>query len=501
MVAGCEERTSELYGEMDVSSAQQVGSPVNGRTTVVQQCYWRPDPRLLPGLGGGAAVGFRIRSYLGGNRRLMPCAGMDEYSRSATRIGLEILAHRYGLSLDQRQDYEMMLMLHRRLPATKAWLKRQFSSLTDLVVKPSGRGSDHLGTNVLPDNLGKTPDGRSRKWSVNRFIAEGQERVRKALSEGDLDGAAVTASLAAAKPRDAIAYGLMAAAELSPLDLNGDQIRRIMRLAMVDLGPQQPANHEDFLGWVTARLRALWNAHVADTNAEFNAWFQGGSSNLVKALANLSGHIGGRLPREDVEWALVELMSRSLWYAADCQNAFAQAVAQTLSPRLDPAEHSVFKQWYQPQEYLGGLTLPLILERNRLLRPVLRRIWLEPENRNFHGVLWRMLEFYTQMTAARRSADRNAKAKPRTTTRISTTEGDAEHSQREACELTKMLAVKGGLICHSNACRIRYDVENKPNAIEIRGVCGRHGRLNSIQLTMEDAREIISRSDSPMYRF
>jgi len=501
MVAGREERTSELYGQMEVSSAQQAGSPVNGRTTVVQQCCWRPDARLLPGLGEGVAVSFRILSYLDGNRRLVPCAGMDEYSRSATRIGLEILAHRYGLPPDQRQDYEMMLMLHRRLPATKAWLKRQFSSLTDLVVKPSGRGSDHMGTNVLPDNLGKTPDGRNRKWSVNRLIAEGHERLRKVLSEGDLDGAALAAALATAKPRDAIAHGLMAAAELSPLALNGDQIRRLMRLAMVDLGPQQPANHEDILDWVTARLRASWNAHVADTNAEFDAWFQGGSSNLVKALANLSGHIGGRLPREDVEWALVELMSKSLWYAADCQNAFAQAVAQTLSPRLDPAEQSVFKQWYQPQEYLGGLTLPLILERNRLLRPILRRIWLEPENRNFHGVLWRMLEFYTQMTAARRSADRNAKSKPRTTSRVTPDEDHAEHHQREASELTKMLAVKGGIICRSDKCRIRYEVDNKPNAIEIRGVCGRHGRLNPIQLTMEDAKEMMRPSDSRPHRF
>jgi len=425
---------------------------------------------------------------------------MDEYSRSATRIGLEILAHRYRLSPDQRQDYELMLMLHRRLHATKAWLKRQFSSLTDLVVKPSGRASDHTGTNVLPDNLGKTPDGRGRKWSVNRFIAEGHERLRGALSEVELDGAADVASPAAAKPRDAIAHGLMAAAELSPLAFNGDQIRRLMRLAMVDLGPQQPPNPEHVLDWVTARLRALWNAHVADTNAEFEAWFQGGSSNLVKALANLSGHIGGRLPHEDVEWALVELMSRGLWYAADCQNAFAQAVAQSLSPRLNPAERAVFQQWYQPQDYLGGLTLPLVWQRSNLLRPILSRIWLEPENPKLHGVLWRMLEFYTQMTAARRSADRNAKSKPRTTVRVTTDEGDAEHHQRKASELTKMLAVKGGLICRSDECRIRYDVENKPNVIEIRGVCGRHGRLNPIQLTMEDAKEMMSTSDSRPHR-
>jgi len=464
-------------------------------TVTVQPWRWLPDPRILGGLAPNAAVSFRVHSLSGGFRRLVPSMGMDHYSRISLRIGLEILAHRHALTVERRQDYELMLKLLQRMPATKAHCKRKFSSLSDLKIKRSARGGELCATDVLPEHLGKTADGRGRKWSIDRLVAEGHELHGLTMQESSGHQQAEACATSAVGPREAIAYGLMAAGELAPSELRGDQIHRLMRMALLDMGSLRPTNHEETLSWVTGRLWATWNAHLGDTQAKFNSWFQGGHSNLIKSLANLAGHAGGRLAREDVEWALLELTSQSLQYAADCQNVFAQAVAQTIAPRLDLSEKEMFQHWYQPQAYLGGLTLPLIWERNYLLRPVLRRIWLDPDNSHLHTVLWRVLEFYVQMIAARRTADRNAKATARTSRRSLETSVQDDGSRRELHEWSEVLAVRTGLTCQSKSCPAHYELRVEADAIVLFGNCSRHGRLGPIQLALEEAKEVISQEN------
>jgi hypothetical protein len=483
------------YGSMTILPDRAEYRLDRNLATTVQHWRWLPDPRILRGLGPNAAVSFRVHSLSGGFRRLVPSMGMDHYSRVSLRIGLEILAHRHALTVERRQDYELMLKLLQRMPATKAYCKRQFSSLTDLKIKRSARGGELSGTDVLPEHLGKTADGGGRKWSIDRLVAEGHDLHELTMQEssGHQQGKACVTS--AVRPREVIAYGLMAAADLAPSEQRGDQIHRLMRMALLDMGSLRPTNHEEVLSWVTGRLWAMWNAHLGDTEAKFNSWFQGGHSNLIKSLANLAGYPGGRLAREDVEWALLELTSQSLQYAADCQNVFAQAVAQTIAPRLDLAEKSMFQHWYQPQAYLGGLTLPLIWERNNLLRPVLRRIWLDPDNSHLHAVLWRVLEFYVQMIAARRTADRNVKSTARISRCSLDTSVQDDGGRRELHEWSEVLAVRAGLTCQSRNCPVHYELHGEAEAIVLIGVCSRHGRLSPIQLTLEKAREIIDRED------
>jgi hypothetical protein len=288
----------------------------------------------------------------------------------------------------------------------------------------------------------------------------------------------------------------MAAAELDPLELAGDDVRRLVRMTLLDLGSQRPANHEEMIQRVTARLFAAWNAHVPDSDAQFNAWFQGGRSNLVKTLANLAGHCGGRLAREDVDWALLERTAQGLWYAANCQNAFAQAVRQTIQPPLAGSDRETFEHWYQPQPYLGGLTLPLIWQRSQLFRPILERIWLQPADTRLHRVLWRMMEFFFQMVSARRIADRQAKSRTRRTVRyFPDTSSGGERGPGIPEGWIEMLAARSGCVCRSSRCHVQYNRGTESDSLVISGLCRQHGSLRPVRLTFEEVRRIFNREN------
>lgn len=476
------------YGSMEIRDAR-TPIPLGGTLSAVsQECFWRADQQLFPELAE-LAVPFRLVSISNGQQRLWPATGMHDYSVYSKRIGFEILSIRPAMSADHRADYELMLRLNQRMPQTKSHLKRQFSSITDLKIRPSGR-LDRYDKNILPADLGLRADGRGRKWSIERLLEEGDKRLAlKAtpLVSGEQDDDF--------RGQLRIAHGLMAAAELNPLRLNSAQVRQRMRMSLLDMGKDLPPDPRKLKSLVMARLRALWNAHLDNSNSEFQDWFQGSRSNLIKTLANLDGHRGGNLEREHVEWALLELTAQGLWYAASCQHQFAVAVWETISPQFDGMDRSIFEQLYFPQRYLGGLTLPLVWERGRILRSILTRIWSQPANSKLRPVLWKMLDYYVQMVGARRLADRQAKSRTKTTSLPCAETRQARSSSAEdSQELLEALAVGSGMHCRNNLCKIQYGGESSGDqTVVINRFCRQHGALPPVCLSLKQAREIIRR--------
>jgi hypothetical protein len=474
------------YGSMEIRDAR-TPFPLGGTLSAVsQECFWRADQQLFPELAE-LAVPFRLVSISNGQQRLCPATGMHDYSVYSKRIGFEILSIRPAMSADHRADYELMLRLNQRMPQTKSHLKRQFSSITDLKIRPSGRLDQH-DKNILPADLGLRADGRGRKWSIDRLLEEADKSLALPAkpSESSEQAGEFRGQLR-------ISHGLMAAAELNPLRLSPARVRQRIRMSLLEMGKDLPPHPRQLKSLVVARLRALWNAHLSDSDSKFRDWFQGSRSNLIKAVANLQGHRGGILDREHVEWALLELTAQGLEYAASCQHQFAVAVWSTISPEFDGMDRSAFEQLYFPQRYLGGLTLPLVWERGPFLRPILTRIWSEPTNSKLRPILWKMLDYYVQMAGARRLADRQAKSRTKTTSLPCAETRQARSSSAEdSQELLEALAVGSGMHCRNNRCKIQYGGESSGDqTVVINRFCRQHGALPPVCLSLKQAREII----------
>lgn len=476
------------YGRMEILDAQRPASIGGPLSAIEQECRWLPDQRLLPDVREHE-VRFRLLTFSDGQRRLLPAKGMHEYSPFAIRMGFEILKTTREMTDDHRGDYELMLKLHQRMQATKAYLRRQFSSIADLEIRLSGRGNQQSDRNVLPANLGLRADGGGRKWSIDRLLEEGSKSLARA--SGQLVPSAATRGF---QGRMRIAHGLMAAAELDPLKRSTAEVRQLIRMSLLDRSQSAPPHPRKTKAQVLARLRSLWNAHLDDSHPVFRNWFQGGRSNLIKVLAELSGARGGKLDRDHVEWALLELSAESLWYAASCEHKFAIAVWQTISPRFEGLDRTSFTQVYLPQGYLGGLTLPLLAQRSHFLRPILARIMSEPNNRKLRPVLWRMLDYYIQMVDARRLADREVKKRTKTTSLppAELVQTPSSFDAELAEEWLELIAVKCNMRCKNTRCIIRYSCDDYESPqVVINGICREHGALLPVRPSQKQVQEII----------
>lgn len=101
---------------------------------------------------------------------------------------------------------------------------RTFEGLKDLIVTRSGRtGSDER--DVRPNQLGKTPDGRGRRWGIQTLKTKGRK-------------AAINAGHNRPSDKQIIEYGLWEAAKKNPLELKKEsETLRIIRLALFDRKP------------------------------------------------------------------------------------------------------------------------------------------------------------------------------------------------------------------------------------------------------------------------
>jgi hypothetical protein len=373
------------------------GGEAEGLLVDAATYIWTPSAALQAELPANFKIVFHAAQTPDGQRRFFPAGSLGVYEPHAWAAGLAVLIEAKRLSAAEAFSYRAMHLIFGRAHHMHAHLDRAFSSAADLTVRRSGRGGGVEAT-ILPDTLGKDSADRGRRWSVTRLLDKGRARAKR-------DG------LNRCPQAQAIAYGLLVSAELNPLEVANVEAAILVRMALFDCEAQECALSEETIKQVEERLLLAFEAHQDDTQAAFDKWYRGGKSNLPKSLANQAGAAGGRLDVGLVQGALLELIWRSYQYESTCLNMFAQAFMQALPHPLSSVERSFFAQMYQPQAYLGGLPLALVLERSILLQPALVEIWESPGDRSLWRILWRLLQYYSEMISSRRRADRQSKAK------------------------------------------------------------------------------------------
>lgn len=357
---------------------------------------WRPSPALAPNLPSDLAVTFHVVRGFDGLRRVLPI-DFQGLLDDGWLAGLEIMRLSESMSDGHVFSYRVMRFLFQRIRAGREHLGRKFNASRDLYVREKGRGGE-IRESLLPEYVGRTINGGGHVWSVHELTQAGRRAARQ---EG----------ISRPNNRQAVVYGLTAAAELNPLlNRTSDEVRRLVFAALLDpeatAMPVSEAQIED----VSTRLCIAFEEHQRDTGTQFQAWLAGSNNNLVQTLARKA-----RFPvldRRIVKAALVRLGVQSYDYMTQCLSMFAQAVRQGFSEPLSEAERRRFDLLYLPRPEFGGLPLLLLWERKDLLRNVLIRLWSEPDDERLIGALHRLLAIYGDLTPTRREADRRFKELP-----------------------------------------------------------------------------------------
>ncbi len=443
--------------------------------TLVEQHVWTPSVQIADMLPQDFRITFDVYRAEASGRWFVPQGGLGMLRHAAWLAGVTILKKHKGLSENEINSYRAMHFIVQRACQTKAHIDRAFSSATDLIVRPSGRVGG-ASANVLPSTLGLDSKGTGKQWSVDRLIQEGR-------------AAAEDAGITHPRFGELLAYGLMVAARLDPLEWPEAGVDTLVRTVLFDFERHAVASDPETVLLVYSRLCDAMNAHEADSQTDFDGWFVGGKSNLPKSLGNQVRAPGGRLSTKQVNSALLELAWQGYRYEADCLNAFAQAFMQALPTPLDPTERQKFSQMYQPQGYLGGLPLALVRERSELLKPILLEVWDSPEDTTLPPVLWRMLWYYAEMITARRRADREVK-RPRASDSARTGTAISELDQDECAET---LGTAAGMICQGCNCPIHYQFELlvEEASVLITAQCREHGPLHPRVLKAAEASRLI----------
>jgi hypothetical protein len=371
-------------------------------------CIWRPSTDIEASL----PPGFRLEMIglvgPGGTRRFVPAKGVEAFLLEASLGGLAVLGRLRDLEPQERFSYNAMRLIFQQAPRLREHLSRSFNREADLY------GRD-LEVDILPERLGLTPKSRGGRWSVVELLRQGRELLS---GRGEVD----------LSPDMAIAEGLLAAAQLDPLDpasLTEAMGRGLVRMALFDLGHDVNPLTPEVKGMVTDRFLRLLGDHLGDDSLAFNDWFLESRDNLIRCIAD-QRRDGGPIPRDAVRRALLELVWDSFIYVGDCVALQMAAYARALPEPLTPADQRAFDAAYTGQSYLGGLPLVMLRERFVFLRGAILDLLEDPADPSRVGVLLRLLDFYATMTAKRREADRFAKRRgPKTRPAIAAIDHDA----------------------------------------------------------------------------
>ncbi|HUT93408.1 MAG TPA: hypothetical protein VMY37_28350 [Thermoguttaceae bacterium] len=316
-------------------------------------------------------------------------------------------------------SYRAMLLIHqyvrgrkyRGTRGMKEHLTREFEYSRDLYVRRSGRLSDDE-RDVLPDDVGLNAHGKGKRLSVEQVTELG----RQAASEAGHDNP--TSNLA-------IPYGLYKAAKMHPLEISPEEVPALVRMALFEIDSIEDELSEEFVDIVTERLPEAIQRHHDDSREEFDTWFVGPGSSLVKQIAQQKSKRGGKLPREEVRRALLHIGWKAYEYVGQCFHALMRTIKNAMPDPLSDEERQLFERMHERQPNYGNLPLALLAERASFLQLGVLAIWEDPTNQDHVPVLHRLLAYYAEMAPSRREADRRSKQRRQSTSPTSSKGGSS----------------------------------------------------------------------------
>jgi hypothetical protein len=295
----------------------------------------------------------------------------------------------------------------------KEHLTRKFEHARDLYIRSSGRLTDDA-QDVLPEDVGLNSRGEGDRLSVAHLTESG----RRAAQE--------TGGCRNPISKQAIAFGLLEAAKLNPLEVRDEEVMPLVRMALFDIDSSEGAPLEELVEIVAERLLEAIDRHLDDFQEAFDQWFSGSSNSLVKQIAQQKSKRGGELPREDVRQALLHLGWRAYGYVGQCVHTLMRTIKNAMPDPLNDEEKRLFERMYESQPYYGDLPLALLAERLSFLRLAILAIWESPQDQDNVRVLHRLLWYFADMVSRRREADRQSKRR---------SQGDPPTSLEEPCSV------------------------------------------------------------------
>jgi hypothetical protein len=208
-----------------------------------------------------------------------------------------------------------------------------------------------------------------------------------------------------------IQYGLIAAAELNPLDVPSDQVTGLVRAALFDLS-DTPAVDATTRDAVLARLLRALDRHLDDGTTQFRCWFLEPNNSVVLQLAKQKGEEGVPIEKASVRRAMLDIGWEAYYHVRNCLVGQMHAFCHAMQPQLTDAERTLLGRMHLPQPYFGDLPLVLLAERLDLIGPLLWRLWNSPDETAVR-ILHRLLTYYADMASVRRRADRRFKERTR----------------------------------------------------------------------------------------
>ncbi len=186
---------------------------------------------------------------------------------------------------------------------------------------------------------------------------------------------------------------------------------RLIREVLFKCDPAQTPIPARVLKQVRKRAVKAIRNHLGDSIDKFNEWFVGQRSSFIKQIAQQKKAPGGELSQEIVRAAIMELGWRIHSEVAKYVEIFANEFADALPRRLTTEERRTFDSLFRRKPCFGNLPLIMLWARSNFLKQPILELWESPRSRTGLGVLYRLLEYYSLMAPARRSADKIRKGK------------------------------------------------------------------------------------------
>jgi len=403
MVAQCEDRQFspgqvhiEDRGPVTFTSPKRPGVEV---TVHLAKYRYEPPPDLGLSIPGLQSLEFDCYKGPDDVRRFVPCAaeGLNSLTAKGFEIGSALKARDDHWSENDLNQVRSLKTAFDYLSNTQARMRQRFRSTGDLTLRKVI--ANKVGVrNVLPSDVGLVTSGSGEPWTVTRVLDEGRITA-------EMDG------LKKFSQADMIRNGIFAAAKLNPMAQAGAGVSAYIRMALFDTSRDANKALPEIVADVHERLNHLIGKHLNETAEDFRKWLTGGGSNLVSAIAipRRKRREPG-LPRAGVKAALQELGWQGCCVVAECLEEFALSFADALPQPLTQPERELFTSMYCRQDYFGGLSLPLILDRRNELQPVITKLWSQPNDPELIGAMHRILDWYAQMVAISRRAGRMKKA-------------------------------------------------------------------------------------------
>lgn len=381
--------TPTALGQLESCPANEVlQRNLTSSADAITMHTWSPGPAIAEKLQGLDAIPIlEVCRQPTHGRYFRPAVAGEVFVLRSANAGLEILGALADMDAHRRRSYRDMFLVFQIGRHLSEHYARNFDTEASLSISRSRRPADDQ-RNVLPPCLGQTPDGSGSDWDVSRLLKEG----RKTAHEFGVMNPAEDAQ---------IIHGLFAAARRFPLEECYEALVRKALFAEVDIEPPD----RDVAIEVETRLLESLDRRLKSASIDvFNRWCLSSRGTLVAQIARQKTRIG-KLSKDDVRWAILELTWQSYEYVAQCMHRQMRSFQWLLADPLDENEQSLFDLMYGENDWLCRIPLVLLAERFALLQPCIVSLQRGEPIETVAPILRRLLWYYAWMVREAREAD------------------------------------------------------------------------------------------------